>query len=198
MEKEKSRAQQLADELLYQAPDVFEARPELKEPAWAFCEGYRHFLNRAKTEREFVAGAVSLLQAAGYTLYEPGRTYRPGDKVYCVNRGKALLASTFGTLPVSEGVRINAAHIDSPRLDLKQNPLYEKGNLSYFKTHYYGGLRKYQWTAIRSRCTGSLCAATARRCPFASVKKRGIPYSPSATCCRISPKSKTGARWRTG
>lgn len=80
MEKEKSRAQQLADELLYQAPDVFEARPELKEPAWAFCEGYRHFLNRAKTEREFVAGAVSLLQAAGYTLYEPGRTYRPGDQ----------------------------------------------------------------------------------------------------------------------
>ena len=91
MKKEKSQAQQLADELLYQAPDVFEARPELKGPAWDFCEEYRRFLNRAKTEREFVAGATALLQEAGYTLYEPGRSYQPGDKVYCVNRGKALL-----------------------------------------------------------------------------------------------------------
>lgn len=175
MKKGKSQAQQLADELLYQAPDVFEARPELKGPAWAFCEEYRRFLNRAKTEREFVAGATALLQEAGYTLYEPGRSYQPGDKVYCVNRGKALLASTFGTLPVSEGVRINAAHIDSPRLDLKQNPLYEKGGLSYFKTHYYGGLRKYQWTAIPLSLHGVFVRRSGETVPVCIGEEEGDP-----------------------
>ena len=148
MEKEKSAAKQLEEQLLYKAPNVLDARPELKEKTWAYCEEYRQFLNRAKTEREFIEEAVVLLDAAGYRRYDPLASYQPGDKVYWVNRGKALLASTFGSLPVSEGVRINAAHIDSPRLDLKQNPLYEKGDLAYFKTHYYGGLRKYQWTAI--------------------------------------------------
>ena len=71
--------------------------------------------------------------------------YQPGDKVYYVNRGKSIIASTFGKKPLSEGLRINGAHIDSPRLDLKPNPMYEKEDLAYFKTHYYGGLRKYQW-----------------------------------------------------
>lgn len=148
MEEKVSSAKQLEEELFYQAPNVLDARPELKDEAWAYCEEYRRFLNRAKTEREFIEEAVILLKQAGYQPFEPGKNYRPGEKVYWVNRGKALLASTFGTLPVGQGVRINAAHIDSPRLDLKQNPLYEKGELSYFKTHYYGGLRKYQWTAI--------------------------------------------------
>lgn len=148
MEQQKSQAKQLADELLYTAPSILDAQPETKEAAWAFAEEYRRFMNRAKTEREFVTAAVELLKAAGYRPFEPGRAYQPGDKVYCVNRSKALIASTFGTLPAAAGVRINAAHIDSPRLDLKQNPLYEKADLSFLKTHYYGGLRKYQWTAI--------------------------------------------------
>ena len=73
------------------------------------------------------------------------KQYKPGDKVYYVNRGKSLAMSTFGVAPLEKGVRLNAAHIDSPRLDLKPNPVYEKNDIAYFKTHYYGGIRKYQW-----------------------------------------------------
>jgi aspartyl aminopeptidase len=81
-------------------------------------------------------------------VFEPGKKYEAGDKVYEVNRNKALLATTFGTESIGKGLRLNGAHIDSPRLDLKPNPVYEKGEIAYFKTHYYGGIRKYQWATI--------------------------------------------------
>ena len=92
--------------------------------------------------------AVLRLKEAGYEEFEEGKIYQPGDKVYQINRKKALLMSTFGKRPLEDGVRINVAHIDSPRLDLKPNPLYEKAEAAYFKTHYYGGIRKYQWGTI--------------------------------------------------
>lgn len=148
MNEEANSAKELAEQLLYKVPHVLDAEPVVKDAAWAFCEEYRGFMNRAKTEREFVTQAVALLQQAGYQGYRPGIRYAPGQKVYWVNRQKALLATTFGSRPLSEGVRINAAHIDSPRLDLKPNPLYEKEELAGLKTHYYGGIRKYQWTTI--------------------------------------------------
>lgn len=95
-----------------------------------------------------MSAALKLLKAAGYQEFDPQAAYQPGDKVYYVNRGKSIIASTFGKKPLSEGLRINGAHIDSPRLDLKPNPMYEKEDLAYFKTHYYGGLRKYQWGTL--------------------------------------------------
>ena len=89
-----------------------------------------------------------MLKEAGYTEFDRTKTYCPGDKIFWNNRGKALAAATIGTLPLEEGLRLNAAHIDSPRLDLKPNPLFEKNEIAYFKPHYYGGIRKYQWSAV--------------------------------------------------
>ena len=108
MNEEANSAKELAEQLLYKVPHVLDAEPVVKDAAWAFCEEYRGFMNRAKTEREFVTQAVALLQQAGYQVYQPGTRYAPGQRVYWVNRQKALLATTFGSRPLSEGVRINA------------------------------------------------------------------------------------------
>ena len=113
-----------------------------------FCEGYKAFLKCAKTEREAVAQTVKILKDHGYVEFDPDKKYGPGDKVYYNNRGKALCFATIGTRSMKEGIRLVASHIDSPRVDLKPNPLYEDAEIGYFKTHYYGGIRKYQWTAI--------------------------------------------------
>lgn len=114
----------------------------------AFCEEYKAFMNACKTEREAAAFFERNLTAQGYVPFTPGMKLHAGDKVYLNNRGKAIILATIGTAPLTEGVRLCAAHIDSPRLDLKQHPLYEQEEIGYFKTHYYGGIKKYQWTAI--------------------------------------------------
>lgn len=138
----------LEKELTWKFPHIGKEAPKQKEEAFAYCEGYKAFLDAAKTEREFVKEAEQLLKANGYVPFEVGKKYSTGDKTYYVNRGKSLIMTTFGQKKAAEGVRLNAAHIDSPRLDLKPTPMYEKSDLAYFKTHYYGGIRKYQWVTI--------------------------------------------------
>ena len=113
-----------------------------------YCEGYKAFLDNAKTEREAVKAAVSAAEEKGFTEFIRGKKYSAGDKVYINNRGKTVAFAVIGNAPVEQGVNITAAHIDSPRLDLKPNPLYEDVDLALFKTHYYGGIKKYQWTAL--------------------------------------------------
>ncbi|MBQ6042023.1 MAG: aminopeptidase [Oscillospiraceae bacterium] len=113
-----------------------------------FCEDYKVFLNRSKTEREAAAYAVELLEAKGFRAWKRGEPVKAGDKIYLCNRGKAVIAAVIGTDPLESGIRLSAAHIDSPRLDLKQSPLYEDNELALFKTHYYGGIKKYQWTVL--------------------------------------------------
>ncbi len=114
----------------------------------AYCEKYKAFLNSAKTEREAVKTAVKLAEENGFVKFERNKKYNVGDRVYINNRGKTAAFAVIGKEPVENGVNITAAHIDSPRLDLKPNPLYEDIELALFKTHYYGGIKKYQWTAI--------------------------------------------------
>ena len=143
-----SKAKALQKELSFEYPHIAKVSPEQIAKAQEFANGYKDFLNRSKTEREVVNEVVKLLEANGYTVFDPKKTYKVGDKIYKVNRKKAILASTIGSEPIKEGIRINGAHIDSPRLDLRPNPLYEKSEISYFKTHYYGGIRKYQWATI--------------------------------------------------
>ena len=143
-----SKAKALQKELSFEYPHIAKVSPEQIAKAQEFANGYKDFLNRSKTEREVVNEVVKLLEANGYTVFDPKKTYKAGDKIYKVNRKKAILASTIGSEPIKEGIRINGAHIDSPRLDLRPNPLYEKSEISYFKTHYYGGIRKYQWATI--------------------------------------------------
>ncbi len=113
-----------------------------------YCEGYKKFLADGKTEREAAKAAIAIAKKAGFKPFEEGKTYKAGDKYYVNNRGKTVAFVVVGTETADKGVNIAAAHIDSPRLDLKPNPLYEDLELSLFKTHYYGGIKKYQWTAI--------------------------------------------------
>lgn len=147
-EKEKSAGKLLEEELLWSFPHIGKKAPQQIEEAGIFCEHYKEFLNKGKTERECVQTAVEMLERAGYRPLDRSAHYEPGDKVYLVNRGKSILATTFGEEPLDQGIRINGAHIDSPRLDLKPCPLYEKSEIAYFKTHYYGGIRKYQWGTV--------------------------------------------------
>ena len=125
----------------------------------SFCEGYMRFLDDSKTEREAVTSAVALAEANGFTVYDPKASYSAGDKVYSVNRGKSVIFCVFGREPLENGTRVLAAHIDSPRLDLKQHPLYEASDLALLKTHYYGGIRKYQWVTIPLALHGVICKA---------------------------------------
>ncbi len=118
------------------------------EQADAFCEEYKKFLNICKTEREAAAYVKALAEKEGYRPFDPKASYKAGDKVYSEIRSKALILCTFGKESLEKGAKIVASHIDSPRLDLKPNPLYEDAELAMFKTHYYGGIKKYQWTAI--------------------------------------------------
>ena len=113
-----------------------------------YCEGYKKFLDDAKTEREAVKAAIALAEEQGFVPYVRGMALKAGDKVYRSNRGKSLLLAVIGEASLAEGVQIGAAHIDSPRLDLKPYPLYEDGDFALLKTHYYGGIRKYQWLSI--------------------------------------------------
>ena len=147
MSEEMTRAEQLKKDLFMQPANAAKVctDAQIKE-ADIFCEGYMSFLDAAKTEREAVEESVALARANGFIEFKKGQRYAPGEKVYYNNRGKAPILAVIGKRDLSQGARIVAAHIDSPRLDLKPNPLYEDNELAYFKTHYYGGIKKYQWT----------------------------------------------------
>ena len=114
----------------------------------SYAQRYMAFMSECKTEREATAWAVREAEKLGYKPFAPGMGAKPGDKIYYNNRNKSIALAVVGTRPLSEGANICAAHVDSPRLDIKPNPLYEDSEISYLKTHYYGGIKKYQWTAI--------------------------------------------------
>ena len=115
---------------------------------FSFCEGYMDYLNKAKTERESIAEAKKKAEENGFKDLNTIQNLQSGDKVYFINRNKSMYLAVIGKQPIENGLHIVGAHVDSPRLDLKPNPLYEDGELAYFNTHYYGGIKKYQWTAI--------------------------------------------------
>ncbi len=149
MSNEKNTADLLREELCFEKKH-FSLQMSDEEIAKAddFCEGYKDFLATAKTERECVDYMIEKAEAQGFTAFDNKKTYKAGDKVYLNNRGKSIILAVIGKKGVSEGAKIVAAHIDSPRLDLKPTPLYESADLAYFKTHYYGGIKKYQWVAM--------------------------------------------------
>ena len=148
-EKQKTPGELRREALLHQPKNGWDRLTQSEESELnAYCEDYKQFLDAAKTEREAVAEAVRLAEARGFKPFTRGMSVQAGDKLYRVNRGKSVMLTVLGTRPLSEGVNIGAAHIDSPRLDLKPAPLYEDSELAFFKTHYYGGIRKYQWVAI--------------------------------------------------
>ena len=119
-----------------------------------YCTDYKKYLDLGKTERECAAYTVELAEKNGFVPYKRGMALHAGDKVYTVNRGKSVMLAVIGKERMDKGANIIAAHIDSPRLDLKPSPLYEEGEMAYFKTHYYGGIRKYQWVTIPLQMRG--------------------------------------------
>ena len=136
------------NELKYEKKSVYEKTDAKNiEAAFKYAEGYKSFLDAAKTEREAVKVAIDMLTPYGFREYQLGDEIKVGDKLYYNNRGKNLFVFTIGSDGAKNGLRIVASHIDAPRLDIKQRPLYEDTGLVYFKTHYYGGIRKYQWVA---------------------------------------------------
>lgn len=140
---------EIRDELFYKQKNGYDTmstqqRIDMED----YCRGYMAFLNEARTEREAVKIAIEMAEDKGFVEYVDGMKLSPGDKVYCNNRSKALMLAVIGRKSLEEGCVIAGAHVDSPRIDLKQNPLYESDELAYFKTHYYGGIKKYQWVTI--------------------------------------------------
>lgn len=140
---------EIRDELFYKQKNGYDTmstqqRIDMED----YCRGYMAFLNEARTEREAVKIAIEMAEDKGFVEYVDGMKLAPGDKVYCNNRSKALMLAVIGRKSLEEGCVIAGAHVDSPRIDLKQNPLYESDELAYFKTHYYGGIKKYQWVTI--------------------------------------------------
>ena len=122
-----------------------------------FCEGYKDYISKGKTERLCVDEAVKLAKECGYKKLEDAKDAKPGDLFYSVNKNKNIVLYKIGSKPVEEGLRILGAHIDSPRLDVKQNPLYEKFEFAMLDTHYYGGVKKYQWVTIPLAIHGVVC-----------------------------------------
>lgn len=149
MSKEKSEGKELKKALLSKKENAFlKMKSDDIKKCDKFCEGYKAFLDAAKTEREAVEYTIKLIEDNGFVEYKPGMKLKAGDKIYRNNRGKAVMMAVIGKEDIKKGVRLCAAHIDSPRLDLKQCPLYEDTEMALFKTHYYGGIKKYQWAVI--------------------------------------------------
>ncbi|MDR0375013.1 MAG: aminopeptidase [Treponema sp.] len=153
MEEQKTEGQRLAETLTFEIKSCWETIEENdREAISEFAEQYKKFIDKGKTEREFNAECLSILKEKGFidieTALLEGRRLKAGDKVYQNNRGKSLVFAVIGNVSMKEGVNIVGAHIDSPRIDLKTNPLYEDGGFAIFDTHYYGGIKHYQWTTI--------------------------------------------------
>ncbi len=149
MSEEKTEVQLLQEKLLVNkkhAASVIDDAETAK--AMDFAEGYKKFLNDNKTEREVASFMIAEAKKRGFVEFDKFGTYKPGDKVYYFNRKKAVILAVIGKKSIAEGAHIAAAHIDSPRIDLKPNPLYEANEIALFKTHYYGGIRKYQWPTV--------------------------------------------------
>ncbi len=152
------------NKLAYEKKTVYKrVSAEAIKKAFDYAEDYKKFIDAAKTERESVDEAIKLATSRGFKEYKLGEKISVGDKLYYNNRGKNLFLFTIGKESLENGIRISAAHIDSPRIDLKQCPLYEEGGMSFFKTHYYGGIRKYQWLALPLALHGVIVKASGEK-----------------------------------
>lgn len=145
------------EELFFETKSVYETADEAQVKAiYDFAEGYKTYLSASRTERLAVREAVKLAQARGFRAWEPGEPVKPGDKIFMVNRGKAMMLAVIGRDSLDKGIRLAAAHVDNPRLDVKQHPLYEDGEMAFFKTHYYGGIKKFYWVATPLAIVGTI------------------------------------------
>ena len=178
-EEEKKEDKKLREELFYEQKNGYD-RIDAEEAVQveAYCEGYKAFLDTARTEREAVREAIRQAEELGFRPFTSGMEIRPGDKLYRSNRGKSLLLAVIGKKPLENGCTVAAAHVDSPRMDLKPVPLYEDGEMAYLKTHYYGGIKKYQWVTIPLELHGD-CGGLHRPRPVGACLCHHGPADPS-------------------
>jgi aspartyl aminopeptidase len=182
---EKTAADALRESLFYTPKNGFDVCSEEDLQACdTYCDGYKTFLDKGKTEREATDLVAELAMAAGFRPYIRGTELKPGDKIFRDNRGKSITLAVIGEMSLARGTRIAAAHIDAPRLDLKQNPLYEESEQAFLKTHYYGGIRKYQWMAIPLELRGHV---SLRDGGFVRVNIGGDPGDPQFTITDLLP-----------
>lgn len=174
---EKTIGQLKQEELAYKKKNYFETASEQeRKEMFAYAEGYKTFLDKGKTEREACDFAVNAAKAKGFTEYKFGDKLKKGDKKYFVNRGKSVVIFRIGSENIEEdGLRIIASHIDAPRVDIKQNPLYEDSGMCFLKTHYYGGIKKYQWTAIPLALHGAVVLKDGRKIDICVGEDAGDP-----------------------
>ncbi|MBR2740665.1 MAG: aminopeptidase [Oscillospiraceae bacterium] len=148
-EEKKTKGQQLEEKLFAKNETAIKTYgKENREKIEEYSRGYMDFMNRSKTEREFAHNAVDFLKANGFTEFQPGKKYSAGDRICWLNHNKSVVAAVIGTRPLQDGMLIAAAHIDSPRIDIRPHPLYESEDIALFKTHYYGGIKNYQWVTM--------------------------------------------------
>ncbi len=143
------KGKELAEKLLLKKKNGGRVLSEEEiQNAGEFGEGYKKFLDEGKTEREVAYYAIKYAKSKGFEQFDKDKKYKPGDKIYYLNKERSLIVAVIGKNGSKNGVRLAVAHIDSPRVDLKPRPLYEDSEMALFKTHYYGGIKKYQWTAM--------------------------------------------------
>lgn len=152
-----------------------ELSPPERDNVMIFAEDYKLFLNKGKTERESVELAVNYARSKGFRSLEEFKGIKPGDKVYTVNRGKSLVLAVVGSEPLEAGINIVGAHVDAPRIDLKPQPLYEDNGLALFKTHYYGGIKKYHWVGIPLALHGVVVKGSGEKINIVIGEKGGEP-----------------------
>jgi len=159
-----SKGEELKNKLFNKRENGWESlNEESKKEIFNFCDGYINFLNSSKIEREAVVTSKKMAEEKGFKDISMYETLKPGDKVYYINRDKSMYLAVIGKEPIEDGLNIIGSHIDSPRLDLKPNPVYEDGGFAYFKTHYYGGIKKYQWTTIPMAIHGTIVKANGEK-----------------------------------
>ncbi len=175
--REKTEGQKKQEQLVYKKKNYFEQASEAERAKiFGYAEGYKEFLDAAKTEREACARSIEMAREKGFTEYAFGDPLKAGDKKYFVNRGKSIVVFRVGTKPLEEdGFRLIATHIDAPRVDIKQVPMYEDSGMCFLKTHYYGGIKKYQWTAIPLALHGAVMLKDGRKVELCIGEGEGDP-----------------------
>ena len=167
---------ELKERLFNEKPSGWEGlNDEERNDIFNFARDYMFYLNSSKTEKEIVQNSKDILLKNGFVDISEKEILEPGDKVFYVNRGRCLYAAIIGTLDIEEGMKVVAAHCDSPRLDLKQNPLYEDSELALLKTHYYGGIKKYQWTNIPLSIHGTIVKTNGEKVNICIGEKEDDP-----------------------
>lgn len=191
-----NKGQHPAEKLAYHRQNAWDRMNNSeRNEAEVFCREYMGFLGTAKTEREAVEATQVYLEGVGFRPLLDNAQLKPGDKVYITNRCKTLIAAVIGKKPVVSGLNIIGAHLDSPRLDLKPQPLYEDDGMALLKTHYYGGIKKYQWLSVPLALHGVVIKNDGTTVSVVIGEKQGEPSLLCRICCPTWPRIKWIKKW---